>query len=643
MIGCRLLRNAAHTAPLPRWSAAFACNFWMDLTPGQASYHAPNTRVWVALGGLGAGLALFGCKPANCEAKESRLYPKDLEDLVKPTEANPTPVLVPPPFPGLARQQWSQKHVAPVLGLPMRGKSHTARQLKRYIQFFHGARAEIFDVNDYLGPGGDQKLYEDLEVFFGGASDAYEINQRSADLARGGFAIILSGDTVESTRSMWSAHTKLNRKLMARKLTDDLGAEVCFIQISVDGLKNQQYVADLAAHRGMTLAETQEIISAYQDHYVPIQMDGSENDTAFVHLINYRQTMIVHKMMRYYVGSEVCHFLSNLHPYQHTIYLSRHGESEFNVEQRLGGDSGLSARGTEYARRLAEFTKFVICGHAKDLVCVTLLASELEKLRLRLEELSSRGVVAHGDWSNFGDSSGAKVLPGMRLIRLQLGYGADFVDAPQNLEDLVEVLQGAHLVTLAFILGETKEAGQVPGRLWTSSLRRTIDTAQFVEHNELADGPDGRAWKQMRGVQFRNLDEVYAGEYDGLTEADIAKRAPDVIAARKRDKLGFRYPRGECYYDLIARLESVLSHLERVTEPTLLISHQAILRLIYGWLTEVPREDCLDLRVPQHEVIKISFDGLGPSGRASGPVMCRIETQHPLGPTKLVDDGQSSL
>lgn len=35
----------------------------------------------------------------------SGLYPKDLEKFLKPSKLNPTPVTLPPPFPGLARRQ----------------------------------------------------------------------------------------------------------------------------------------------------------------------------------------------------------------------------------------------------------------------------------------------------------------------------------------------------------------------------------------------------------------------------------------------------------------------------------------------------------------------------------------------------------
>ncbi|KIY93214.1 6-phosphofructo-2-kinase/fructose-2,6-biphosphatase 2 [Monoraphidium neglectum] len=36
------------------------------------------------------------------------------------------------------------------------------------------------------------------------------------------------------------------------------------------------------------------------------------------------------------------------------IWLTRHGESEFNVLGKIGGDSLLSPRGAEYAQRLPE-------------------------------------------------------------------------------------------------------------------------------------------------------------------------------------------------------------------------------------------------------------------------------------------------
>ena len=39
------------------------------------------------------------------------------------------------------------------------------------------------------------------------------------------------------------------------------------------------------------------------------------------------------------------------------IIISRHGESNYNLENRIGGDPSLSARGHEYGKRLAKYCK----------------------------------------------------------------------------------------------------------------------------------------------------------------------------------------------------------------------------------------------------------------------------------------------
>ena len=52
----------------------------------------------------------------------------------------------------------------------------------------------------------------------------------------------------------------------------------------------------------------------------------------------------------------------NLHTLPRTFYFTRHGQSEYNEVGKIGGDSGLSKSGMEYARRLAGHAKTNICG-----------------------------------------------------------------------------------------------------------------------------------------------------------------------------------------------------------------------------------------------------------------------------------------
>ena len=52
-----------------------------------------------------------------------------------------------------------------------------------------------------------------------------------------------------------------------------------------------------------------------------------------------------------YIQSKIVYYLMNIHVYSHSIYLCRHGESNHNVEGRLGGDSELSHRGKQVGAR----------------------------------------------------------------------------------------------------------------------------------------------------------------------------------------------------------------------------------------------------------------------------------------------------
>ena len=48
-------------------------------------------------------------------------------------------------------------------------------------------------------------------------------------------------------------------------------------------------------------------------------------------------------------------FLTNMHATHQTIYLTRHGQSEYNYQGKIGGDSGLSMMGEKFAVALAEY------------------------------------------------------------------------------------------------------------------------------------------------------------------------------------------------------------------------------------------------------------------------------------------------
>ena len=62
----------------------------------------------------------------------------------------------------------------------------------------------------------------------------------------------------------------------------------------------------------------------------------------------------------------------------------------------------------------------------------------------------------------------------------------------------------------------------------------------------------------MSRRELRNLDEIYAGVCDGMTYEEIEANYPEEFALRRENKLGYRYPRGESYLDVISRLDPLI-------------------------------------------------------------------------------------
>nr|DAD26279.1 TPA_asm: hypothetical protein HUJ06_027747 [Nelumbo nucifera] len=129
--------------------------------------------------------------------------------------------------------------------------------------------------------------------------------------------------------------------------------------------------------------------------------------------------------------------------------------------------------------------------------------------------------------------------------------------------------------------------------IWTSTLQRTILTARPIVG--------------FPKIQWRALDEINAGVCDGMTYEEIKKNMPEEYESRKKDKLRYRYPRGESYLDVIQRLEPVIIELERQRAPVVVISHQAVLRALYAYFADRPLKEIPHIEVPLHTIIEIQM------------------------------------
>lgn len=132
---------------------------------------------------------------------------------------------------------------------------------------------------------------------------------------------------------------------------------------------------------------------------------------------------------------------------------------------------------------------------------------------------------------------------------------------------------------------------QIEGlRVWTSWMKRAIQTVASVR------APQER-WKA--------LNEIDAGHCEEMTYEQIKEKFPEEFKARDQNKFAYRYPRGESYEDLVARLEPVIMELERQGN-VLVVSHQAVLRCLFAYFLDKSAEELPYLYVPLHTVIKLT-------------------------------------
>ena len=83
----------------------------------------------------------------------------------------------------------------------------------------------------------------------------------------------------------------------------------------------------------------------------------------------------------------------------------------------------------------------------------------------------------------------------------------------------------------------------------------------------------------------------FRGELTEISSGNESLVTSQVHAGRKADKLRYRYPSGESYQDIIQRLEPVVIEAERQKESVVIIAHQAILRVLYGYFMKIPIQD----------------------------------------------------
>jgi 6-phosphofructo-2-kinase len=285
-------------------------------------------------------------------------------------------------------------------------------------------------------------------------------------------------------------------------------------------------------------------VAEYEKAYVPLGEYEEKHNMPYVQMIDVGRKVISHQIKGFLMAQANYYLLNfNLAPRQ--IWITRHGLSLDNVSGKIGGDSDLAPEGHLYAKSLTRF-----------------INEKRQEWNLKqIESLKN---------THFPPQPGDVTPPNPH-------YQAQSPIDPNSSEGTDVYAEGEQL-------GFEAKSFCV----WTSMLKRSIQTAQYFDDEE------------YDSKQMRMLDELNAGVMEGLTYSCISTQFPEEYRARKADKLHYRYPGpgGEGYLDIINRLRPVIVELERMTDHVLLVGHRSVARVLLAYFRGLGREEVADLDVP---------------------------------------------
>ncbi|KAG1672615.1 hypothetical protein FOA52_002095 [Chlamydomonas sp. UWO 241] len=458
------------------------------------------------------------------------------------------------------------KQVIIMVGLPGRGKTFLCNKLKRYLNWLGHDTLHI-NVGSYRRKQKPEGETQSADFFDARNPHGIDLRHQAVQAALVDLDAYLASDEGQVVVFDATNSTEERRRQLVRHFHGRY--QYLFIEsICNDPHTLEQYYLLKMKHSPdyegtsveTALADFHRRVAKYEDVYETLE-DRSVHYIKLIDMVTGRGYMDVNRISGYIPGKivfflmQICKAgmaqLRNIckagMAQSRKIWLTRHGESEFNRAGLIGGDSGLSPAGQEYAQRLPHFL----------------------------------------------------------IDRLPL----------------------------------TGNEQPAPLSVWTSTLKRTIQTANYLPFPKLR-------WKA--------LDEIHAGSCDGYTYAEIEERFPEEFKARSNDKLRYRagvsanlpallaactlaedwrkmlqflamadtminawkeavdggrynktYPAGESYMDVIQRLEPVVIEMERQRECVCVVGHQAVLRAILGYFTNTPLEDIPNAGVPLHTLIEL--------------------------------------
>lgn len=376
------------------------------------------------------------------------------------------------------RKSTPLRQFAPLLvamvGLPGRGKSLLAKRLSRYLNYT-GDTTKVYDISDYRRR--HMQKYGSHEMFKADNLPAWRIRQQSFREALeeaanwlqqpGHQVAILDGPNV----------SRAQRQEIYDLIYGQLGYRVMFIEcVCEDPIILERNFKEILQYsvdyRDMATEQALRDLTQKMAHYKaqyesPTLGSLWELPCPIVKLLDNGEGGVIAHGVNGVKESKILAYISTPKPIQQTLYFSRHGESEFNVIGRIGGDAPLSPRGRMYAQSLAKHI------HALNLPSLQVWTSTLQRtkatsamIQAPQQHLHELDEIYSGDCESLSYEELQERFPRELALRdrdkLTYRYpqGESYIDIMHRLEPLLaqlecetNVLTISHQAVLRCILG----------------------------------------------------------------------------------------------------------------------------------------------------------------------------------------------
>ncbi|KAL3077145.1 hypothetical protein niasHS_013134 [Heterodera schachtii] len=263
------------------------------------------------------------------------------------------------------RDQVRVPNVIALVGLPARGKTYISHKLCRYLNWI-GIKTRAFNVGEYRRQACDFFQQGASEFFSPNNQIGTQIRDHCAKLAMEDMGLYLEKkegevavfDATNTTRQRrkwlvdYCQRERINPKFrifFVESVCDD--PDIIAANISEVKVNSPDYRGKMTEEEAK--ADFLRRIENYKLQYEPLDNEKDDH-LSYIKVINAGRSFFVHNVNGH-VQSRVVYFLMNISLLPRSIYLTRHGESEYNKIGRLGGDSPLSDNGVKYAEKLKEY------------------------------------------------------------------------------------------------------------------------------------------------------------------------------------------------------------------------------------------------------------------------------------------------